>query len=703
MFENKNIFYITVYLFTLTAPVNCDILAIPNCTRGEIWTSGVSNYELTYQGQATGLQSTLENIYNCSRDCCMSKCNYEEDCYQISQFTKSSCTSMMSHPAHQLFTFNKCHRTCEAGFESVEGSPCTQCEAGKYKEQAGIHRCTNCPLNTFSETVGSVENDCQSCNRNTHTLDTGASSADQCICMGELVVDCCALCYSRDCIHSSVFFGFENSISANGTNTDQNVVVPPNGGVSYSSCVPTGDVDSNCSRVASYYSFKNTNFSLSKTILSSSHVVLNYGLRSFYEMKTPGLALSLWIMYDDNGPGNGHIFFKSGDFSVSHPPLSTEIHIGGVIVNAEMYKWHNVFVSSDQKRCLDVWFNSQHVCKCCSKIQFVDTNDKIELLGDIESRGVYVDDLRIYSESIYFQEKCDIDIMCGAGKETLDGISCTQCASGKYKNETYGKCQYCMEGTYSSLSGMSSCTNCPVKTYAPSNSTSLSSCVCSVGYSKDNRDLCVACAVGKHKEHVGNSACEIKPFVFVTTVSFELDVGSVFISNEMKVNIRLETSKQMQIDISRIGLLQTDQAQNRRRNLLSVKASFNITSSSQAESLKIEKDVSLDRLQSILSVNFNGTMSITNLYILTVHENVPQKVDGGMNSVVIISIISSIVFVVIVFVLIVCYKKKHSNRKVSQGAIDVSSCEYCTVCDGEILKEYIQAETCPKFVIPVRL
>jgi len=105
-------------------------------------------------------------------------------------------------------------------------------------------------------------------------------------------------------------------------------------------------------------------------------------------------------MYDDNGPGNGHIFLRSGNFSVSHPPLSTEIHIGDVIVDAEMYIWHNVFVSLDRERCLDLWFNSQHVCKCCSETQFIDTNDNIELLGHIESKGVYVDDLRIYSEPI---------------------------------------------------------------------------------------------------------------------------------------------------------------------------------------------------------------------------------------------------------------------------------------------------------------
>ena len=352
-----------------------------------------------------------------------------------------------------------------------------------------------------------MENDCQSCNRNKYTRNPGASSVDECVCIGEFDVDCCGICFSLDCIPSFVFFDFEGSISANEESTNQSFIFAQHGSVDYSVCVPSGDISNNCSRVTSYNALKDTKFSLSKTIFSDHHVIMNYGLGSFYEMNTPGFAVSLWIMYDDDGPGNGHIFLQSGNFSVSHPPLSSEVHIGGVIVDAEMYTWHNVFVSLDRRKCLDVWFNSKHVCKCCSKTEFMDTNNNIELLGHIESKGVYVDDLRIYNEAIYFQEKCDLDMMCGAGNETLDAHTCTQCAPGKHKKGAYGNCEYCTEGTYSSVLGMSSCTNCPANMYSPPNSASVSSCLCNAGYSNADSDSCVECVIGKYKEDVGNSVC----------------------------------------------------------------------------------------------------------------------------------------------------------------------------------------------------
>ena len=979
MFGKRNTLCVSVYLFIFTAPVLCNITAIPACTRGEIWTSGVTNYELTYEGQATHLGLTFENINNCSRDCCMSRCNYEKGCHQISQSEKSSCwissDSTISHVAQdnmsEWLTFNKCRRGCEAGFESVEGSPCTMCIAGKYKHEAGISDCINCSSDTFSETVGSVENDCQTCNRNTYTMHSGASSASECACNGEFVVDCCGICFSFECIQSTVYFEFEGSISTNEMSTNQNFIFAQHGSVDYSSCVPSGGMNNDCSRVTLYNAVKDTNFSLSKTILGDNHVVLNYGLGSLYEMNTPGLAVSLWVMYDDNGPGNGQIFLQSGNFKVSHPPLSTKIHIGTVIVDAEMHIWHNVFLSSDHKKCLNVWFNSKHVCKCCSKTEFIDTNDNIELLGHIESKGVYVDDLRLYSEPIYFQEKCDLEMMCGAGSESLDAYTCSECTSGKYKQEVHGICENCMEGTYSSLSGMSSCINCPVNTYSPSKSMSLSSCLCDAGYSNTYSDSCVECVVGKYKEHAGNSVCidcqsntysqepgsgicnkcpintnslsgsnditkcmcnigttgpdggscvdcmsgkykdiigssscvncemgkysnmfntceqcplntmsiegsnditkcicnigttgpdggscvdcmsgkykdiigssscvncemgkysnvfntceqcpqntisvegsnnklqcicvegtdgpqggpcivmfnesflfqtnstkasqitiELysttspilliesttstnakqtttnihstptpilliestpstltenmswytstnakqtttninstptlilliestpsitadnvsvdEPFFFVTTVSFELYMDNIFISNDMKTTIRLETSKQMEIDILRIGLLKTNHNQTRRRNLLSIEASFKITSTLKTESLRIEREMSLHKLNSILSVGLNRSVNVTNLYIFTVKEQHSPNVVKGRNIVLIISIIGSSIVLLIIIILIITCVCTHRKKKNLQGAsFDIVSCEYCTICNGK--------------------
>jgi len=106
----------------------------------------------------------------------------------------------------------------------------------------------------------------------------------------------------------------------------------------------------------------------------------------------------------------------------------------------------------------------------------------------------------------------------------------------------------------------------------------------------------------------------------------------------------------MEIDLLRIGLLETNQIQNRRRNLLSIKATFNITSTLKTESLKIEKDMSLNRLHSILSVIFNTRLVVANLYIFAVQENMARKVDGGTDIVIILSIVAGGIVVVIIII-----------------------------------------------------
>ena len=102
----------------------------------------------------------------------------------------------------------------------------------------------------------------------------------------------------------------------------------------------------------------------------------------------------------------------------------------------------------------------------------------------------------------------------------------------------------------------------------------------------------------------------------------------------------------MEIDLLRIGLLETNQIQNRRRNLLSIKATFNITSTLKTESLKIEKDMLLNRLH--LSVIFNTRLVVANLYIFAVQENMARKVDGGTDIVIILSIVAGGIIVVII-------------------------------------------------------
>jgi len=177
---------------------------------------------------------------------------------------------------------------------------------------------------------------------------------------------------------------------------------------------------------------------------------------------------------------------------------------------------------------------------------------------------------------------------------------------------------------------------------------------------------------------------EKKTFLFVTIVSFELDVGNIFISKELKLNIRLETSRNLEIDVLRIGLLETNQIQTRRRNLLSIKASFNITSTSKTESLKIEKDMSLNRLHSTLSVIFDTRLVVSNLDIFTVQENTTPKIDGGTNIVMIISIIAGGIGTIIISMLVLVCVCIHRKKKLNGTSFNISLCEYYTVCNCKI-------------------
>ena len=53
--------------------------------------------------------------------------------------------------------------TCNAGSSGADGQNCTQCEAGKYKIEAGNSACTNCVAGKYSKSIGATSNACRGC------------------------------------------------------------------------------------------------------------------------------------------------------------------------------------------------------------------------------------------------------------------------------------------------------------------------------------------------------------------------------------------------------------------------------------------------------------------------------------------------------------------------------------------------------------
>jgi len=99
--------------------------------------------------------------------------------------------------------------------------------------------------------------------------------------------------------------------------------------------------------------------------------------------------------------------------------------------------------------------------------------------------------------------------------------------------------------------------------------------------------------------------------LYQSIFSFQID-GNV--DDTMKQIIRNETARNLNIELRMVGLLQITSRPSARR-LLSFTASFTITAVSMEESKLIEKNLSIDNLNTILSTASGGTITATNLVI----------------------------------------------------------------------------------------
>jgi len=223
---------------------------------------------------------------------------------------------------------------------------------------------------------------------------------------------------------------------------------------------------------------------------------------------------------------------------------------------------------------------------------------------------------------------------CVAGKfssalGSWSSTACLSCSIGKYSLKSgAGNCVGCSAGTYTEVVGSSTCLNCMSQTY--------SSVVAS-----SSRHYCLNCPVGTYSTPGSTSSVDCKtltPQAVVPTLStttrttiqqttsslkstptpvpsyndesyikpprpakkiyeilFSFDM-SENVDNGMKPRIRNETSRVLNIDVARIGLIQTDQG----LAFVSVRAFFTITSESQAASKQIERGFTIEKLNTVL-------------------------------------------------------------------------------------------------------
>ena len=102
---------------------------------------------------------------------------------------------------------------------------------------------------------------------------------------------------------------------------------------------------------------------------------------------------------------------------------------------------------------------------------------------------------------------------CFQGYTGADGVECTACVAGKYK-EVNGSspCALCSQGKYSPENAEiseSRCQGCPAHTSSGPGSSELSNCTCFRGYAGADGVECTACVAGAFKDTNGSSPCSL--------------------------------------------------------------------------------------------------------------------------------------------------------------------------------------------------
>jgi hypothetical protein len=156
---------------------------------------------------------------------------------------------------------------------------------------------------------------------------------------------------------------------------------------------------------------------------------------------------------------------------------------------------------------------TSNVCSDCSANTYSSTNN---------SQCIACPSNTVSARSSYRITDC----VCNLGYTGPDGGTCVACVAGKYKpTNGSGDCTQCAAGKYSAATGATSnvCSDCSANTYSstnnsqciacPSNAVSAKSsyritdCVCNLGYTGPDGDICVACEGGKYKPTNSSGNC----------------------------------------------------------------------------------------------------------------------------------------------------------------------------------------------------
>jgi len=155
------------------------------------------------------------------------------------------------------------------------------------------------------------------------------------------------------------------------------------------------------------------------------------------------------------------------------------------------------------------------------------------------------------------------------------------------------------------------------------------------------------------------------------------------VDTQTKYSIRNETALYLNTNIEMVGLLQTENYSNSESRLLSIDASFTVSSVSYNASKQIESRLTVETLNEVLRRATNGTITASNLIVSMKYA---EKADTKQNTLardLIGSLAGVLGFGILVIVIyVIVQKMKHrktieKSSKTDSTSFDVSSPQYC--------------------------
>jgi hypothetical protein len=162
-------------------------------------------------------------------------------------------------------------------------------------------------------------------------------------------------------------------------------------------------------------------------------------------------------------------------------------------------------------------------------------------------------------------------------------------------------------GSYSTKPGAANCSQCTAGTYSETiGSSSQDDCLdCAA---QAGSSLYSACETINTSQAIDLVVSNLYDIVF----SFQLNAN---VDIPMRHKIRNTIAEQLNINVEMVGLLQMKETTNVVRRLLSIYASFTISSTSQYASQKAELFLSVEQLNAVLHAASNGTLTATALVV----------------------------------------------------------------------------------------